>query len=176
MTTDATRLCTACGMCCDGTIFGFVPTDEEDRQRLPAEIFTFETNGEKLGFFQPCAALQGTLCSVYAERPATCRKFSCRVLTRMTAGELDFDSAKGLIEQARSAANKVIETLKPGEDLRAARGSWRDLKGDWRENAKFRLLMFALERFLDLEFRTEHQRVLTLENSRVVKDAGGANP
>ena len=176
MTTAATRLCTACGMCCDGTIFGFVPTNEEDRQRLPAEIFTFETNGEKVGFFQPCTALHGTLCSVYSERPATCRKFSCGVLTRMTAGDLDFDSAKGLIEQARSAANKVIETLKPGEDLRSARANWRDLKGDWRENAKFRLLMFAFERLLDLEFRTEHQRVLTLENSRVVKEAGGTKP
>lgn len=176
MTAAATSLCTACGMCCDGTIFGFVPTSEEDRQRLPAGIFSFETNGEKLGFFQPCAALEGTCCSVYSERPENCRKFNCGVLTRMVAGDLDFDSAKGLIEQARSAADKVIETLKPGEDLRSARANWRDFEGDWRENAKFRLLMFALERFLDLEFRTEHQRVLSLENGRVLKEADGAKP
>lgn len=72
-------LCLACGLCCDGSLFGFVPLE-------PAEIAPARARGLAViasgrGFEQPCPALRGG-CTLYAERPAACRRFTCRLLAR----------------------------------------------------------------------------------------------
>jgi uncharacterized protein len=85
MDTDLASLCQSCGLCCDGSLFGLVVLAPEEveparRRRLP-----LVASGR--GFEQPCAALDAEVdgrrtCSIYAERPLSCRKFSCRLHDR----------------------------------------------------------------------------------------------
>src|SRR5215470_7025634 len=87
-------LCVQCGMCCDGSIFADVrlqPEDDPVRLAalglvlkgavLPSGSTEAETNITPTRpqprapvFPQPCAMLQGCRCTIYAERPAHCRK------------------------------------------------------------------------------------------------------
>lgn len=71
-------LCRACGLCCDGSLFGRVPLTEREvevarRLRLPV------VGGKALA--QPCAAFHGD-CEVYEDRPAACRAFVCALAAR----------------------------------------------------------------------------------------------
>ena len=66
-------------MCCDGSLFGRVPL-------APAEMESARRNGLRIvgdgAFEQPCAALVARSCSVYPERPLSCRRFVCRLHER----------------------------------------------------------------------------------------------
>lgn len=82
---DLATLCQSCGMCCDGSLFGRARLEADEvagarRNRLPV----IESG---TGFDQPCPALGpapggGRACSIYDERPRTCRRFVCRLFAR----------------------------------------------------------------------------------------------
>lgn len=116
------RLCPACGLCCNGVLFRDVELlAGDDRQRLAELGLPLKRAGAKLKFPQPCACLEGTLCRIYAERPARCRAFECRVLKRVQAGELAPDAALKIIRRMLRLAGEVrglLQRLAPeGEGL-----------------------------------------------------------
>ncbi len=76
----AASLCTSCGLCCDGSLFGRAALEpEEDFEQFGKLLPDRERDGR--GFFpQPCAALCGTRCSIYGQRPGVCRDFRCKLL------------------------------------------------------------------------------------------------
>jgi Fe-S-cluster containining protein len=84
---DLEVLCQSCGLCCDGSLFGRVdlePEEVESARRHRLRLFPGAG-----GFEQPCAALArpgsglGTRsCSIYEERPLSCRRFACRLYER----------------------------------------------------------------------------------------------
>ena len=85
--TDAelARLCSSCGLCCDGSLFGRVDlaSDEVDLARK----HRLKVVPSGTSFEQPCSALVRSegderSCSIYAERPGSCRRFTCRLLAR----------------------------------------------------------------------------------------------
>ncbi len=86
MVTDT--LCTRCGLCCDGTLFGDVElTGRREAARLEAlglDVDTDDADVELLAL--PCAGLRKTRCSVYAHRPQCCRTFECRLLQETERG------------------------------------------------------------------------------------------
>ncbi|MDH4451559.1 MAG: YkgJ family cysteine cluster protein, partial [Verrucomicrobiota bacterium] len=77
----ASRLCTACGMCCDGTMFQIVKLQPGDSAaelgRLGLKI---RSRGGAFHMEQPCAALKELRCTVYDKRPTRCRLFHCQQL------------------------------------------------------------------------------------------------
>lgn len=104
----ASRLCTACGMCCDGTLFEIVRLQPGDS---PAQL---SRQGMKIRcregeFFmeQPCAALQETGCTIYADRPSRCRLFHCQQLHRVEAGTITAEAAMSTIEATRALVRHV---------------------------------------------------------------------
>ena len=108
--TNASDLCCSCGLCCDGTLFSKVrlaPTDP---------VAPLESAGLRIvpgpDFAQPCVALGANCrCRVYADRPPQCRKFECRLLQAVTAGERPATEAAALIQAARSQAHRVRQGL-----------------------------------------------------------------
>jgi hypothetical protein len=68
---------------------------------------------------QPCGALEGTRCTVYDERPESCRRFVCDLLDRSMRGELSLDAALAHVRAARDAPSE--ETM--SAFARAARRS-----------------------------------------------------
>jgi Fe-S-cluster containining protein len=111
-TEAASRLCTACGMCCDGTMFQIVRLQPGDN---PAELgrlgLKVRSRDNEFHMEQPCAALKALSCTVYEKRPARCRLFHCQQLRLMEAGETTETEAMNLIRETRAQAEQVRDLI-----------------------------------------------------------------
>lgn len=113
---SAEKLCLACGLCCDGTLFDNVQLGAgEDAKKLKAlGLLVAVTRGRAAVtyFRQPCAALcADRSCRVYAERPGQCRAFECGVYKDAQAGRIEEASALRLVKQARRKADHIRRLL-----------------------------------------------------------------
>ena len=126
----ADGLCLVCGLCCNGVIFADVrlqATDDPKRLRLlglplarvggaKGSSTGRSTDGSSLlpamKFRQPCAALEGCKCRIYADRPHYCREFKCALLKSVLAGHTPRDAALGAIQTARSRVDEVLSLLR----------------------------------------------------------------
>jgi len=108
----ASRLCAACGMCCDGTMFQIVRLQPGDK---PAELgrLGLKIRSRPTGFHmeQPCSALRENRCTVYEARPARCRLFHCQQLLRVESGASTEDEARAMILQTRATVEKVSRLI-----------------------------------------------------------------
>jgi uncharacterized protein len=104
-------LCTACGLCCDGTLFGSVRLAPGEAARIGLPVL-----GELLP--QPCAALEGARCAIYAARPAGCRAFDCLLLHALRDGEVGLDEALQTVAEARRRVAASRSGAEPFLDLR----------------------------------------------------------
>ncbi|SKB06040.1 hypothetical protein SAMN02745166_04408 [Prosthecobacter debontii] len=112
VTEAASRLCLACGMCCNGVLFHIVrlqPTDS---------VKALEKMGMKLSrkktepyFNQPCRFLQGCTCQVYEHRPTRCRLFECQQIHGLAAGQITEAEALIVIRQTQEAVARVERLL-----------------------------------------------------------------
>jgi Fe-S-cluster containining protein len=101
---DSSSLCLSCGLCCDGTVIGFVQLDKEE---IPA-IRKLKTIEEEQGhgfFLQPCDSFCDG-CTIYSGRPKQCGIFKCGLLKSLELTEVEFDTAVEMIEAVKS--NKVL--------------------------------------------------------------------
>jgi hypothetical protein len=114
---SAEKLCLACGLCCDGTLFDNVRLGAGDDAKglkargLPVAVTRGRT---AITYFrQPCAALcADRTCRVYADRPGQCRAFECGVFKDAEAGRLAFASALRQVKSARRKADRIRELLR----------------------------------------------------------------
>lgn len=104
----APRLCTACGMCCDGTMFQIVRMQPGE---VPAELgrmgLKIRSRGGEYYMEQPCSALKDNRCTVYERRPVRCRLFNCQQLGRLQTGETTEAEAMELIVETRALVEQV---------------------------------------------------------------------
>ena len=108
--TDA--LCANCGLCCDGSLFHDVELADADEadglEALGLEIEDGDDDGKDAEFLiQPCRALKGTRCSVYAHRPECCRTFECGLLRDAKAGDISVEAALEVVAEARRRIDGV---------------------------------------------------------------------
>lgn len=104
----ASRLCIACGMCCDGTLFQIVRMQPGD---APAALgrLGMKIRSRDGAFFmeQPCPALLASGCTIYEQRPTRCRHFQCQQIDRIEAGLITEEQAQATITQARRQVAEV---------------------------------------------------------------------
>lgn len=104
----ATRLCAACGMCCDGTMFQIVRMQPGD---VPAELgklgLKIRCRDGEYYMEQPCSALREKRCTVYEQRPVRCQLFNCQQLGRVERGETTEPEAMAMIIETRALVEKV---------------------------------------------------------------------
>ncbi|WP_395732225.1 YkgJ family cysteine cluster protein [Prosthecobacter sp.] len=104
----ATRLCTACGMCCDGTMFQIVRMQPGE---VPAELgklgLKIRCRGGEYYMEQPCSALREKRCTVYEQRPVRCRLFNCQQLGRLERGETTEAETMKMIFETRALVERV---------------------------------------------------------------------
>lgn len=110
--TDA--LCTRCGLCCDGSLFADVELAGSDEasalEVMGLEIEDADASDGGL-LLQPCRALQGTRCSIYAQRPECCRTFECRLLQEVKRGAVSVNRAQEKIAEALQRIKRVKELV-----------------------------------------------------------------
>lgn len=118
MLTDT--LCTRCGLCCDGTLFGDVElSGRREAARLEAlglDVDADDADVELLAL--PCAGLRKTRCSVYAHRPQCCRTFECRLLQQTERGAVTVADALASVAKARGQVTRVKTLLAAAEPRR----------------------------------------------------------
>lgn len=105
---SASELCLRCGLCCDGTLFTrtpLLPDEAEALRARSAEVTPCARSGTP-GLRQPCAALDGSRCTIYADRPASCRRYECLLHGALVEGEVDLDEALTVVEEARARARR----------------------------------------------------------------------
>jgi Fe-S-cluster containining protein len=112
-------LCTRCGLCCDGTLFADVElASRAEATRLEALGLEIESDDDAPLLVQPCAALRGRRCSIYAHRPGCCRTFECKLLRDVRGGVVSVEEAGEHISHALESIHEVQELLVqvgPGE-------------------------------------------------------------
>ena len=113
MSEAVSRLCQACGFCCDGTLFDGVFLTASDAVRVERVRLPIFRDAERMTLQLPCPAHVGA-CTVYDDRPSTCRTYQCRLVDRLEQGELDLESA--LLRVARLRG--LVDAIRPhlGED------------------------------------------------------------
>ena len=106
-------LCTSCGLCCDGTLFADVElVGRAEAARLEIMGMEIESEDRNIGLLsQPCAALRGTRCGIYAHRPKCCRVFQCHLLQSAQSGSVTVERALEQIAAAREQIRHVRELL-----------------------------------------------------------------
>lgn len=104
-------LCVECGLCCDGSLFRFLPVEPQHAPRHHALSLPVVTQSGRLAMPLPCAKLEARCCSVYQARPPGCRAFVCHLGSRLEKNEVGFPAALGLVREA----HRLIEVL---------RGAW----------------------------------------------------
>jgi Fe-S-cluster containining protein len=109
---DSSNICLPCGLCCDGTLIGFVELDSEELPGMREVMDIEDENGN--GFFlQPCSNYCDG-CTIYSKRPKQCASFKCELLKSFEQKELNFDSAIEIINTVKLkkiAIEKKVEIL-----------------------------------------------------------------
>lgn len=106
-------LCTKCGLCCDGTLFADVElVGQAEATRLEIMGMEVENENRNIGLLsQPCAALSGTRCGIYAHRPKCCRAFRCDLLQSAERGSVTVERAMEQIADTREQIRQVRAML-----------------------------------------------------------------
>ncbi len=103
----AARLCSACGLCCNGVMFHTVRLQPADSPKeLVALGLKLKRKKGANYILQPCPAFCGSHCSIYESRPERCRVFECRQLKGVAAGEITEAAA---LERIREVQRRVGE-------------------------------------------------------------------
>jgi Fe-S-cluster containining protein len=105
-------LCRSCGLCCDGSLFGRVDLEPEEVE--PARRLRLRVLHNAKGFEQPCAALarsgpglDGCLCTIYDDRPLSCRRFTCRLYDRHRREGGSIEERLSVVRRVRSLVARL---------------------------------------------------------------------
>jgi Fe-S-cluster containining protein len=108
-------LCVECGLCCDGSLFRFLPVEAESLAACAALGLPVVRQSGRDAMPLPCLKLQGRCCTVYEGRPAGCRAFGCHVLHRLAIGALSAHEAQDVVREAQRRIARLRE-LWPGHE------------------------------------------------------------
>lgn len=92
------KICFACGMCCDGTLFDMASIIDKDDRALAdsLSLSTIAENGE-LWFHQPCCHFIHK-CTIYGQdRPKICSRYFCRPIRELKKNKITLQEVRDLI-------------------------------------------------------------------------------
>lgn len=93
------NICLACGLCCDGSLIGFVELQKEEIPKIKKLMDVEDSHGN--GFFlQPCKKYCNG-CTIYENRPSNCDKFNCGLLQSVNQNEIAFEDALLKVQEVK---------------------------------------------------------------------------
>ncbi|MSU56639.1 MAG: hypothetical protein EXS35_00385 [Pedosphaera sp.] len=110
------ELCPNCAMCCNGVLFKDVELQPDDDAAKLKALGLPVSKARVAKFPQPCAALEGCTCRIYADRPVRCWDFDCALLQSVASGETDTTAALRVIRRTRERSEKVRALLREAGD------------------------------------------------------------
>jgi Fe-S-cluster containining protein len=148
------NICLDCGICCDGTFFDFVPVSEVEATVLESTGLSIKlVEGLGLRIQLPCMKF-GSCCTIYADRPAICRSFRCRLLKSMDKGDIETGYALQriqLLKALKAELEQIIPDRKEISYFREVRNYLieNEKSGPERRKENARVLMLGT-RFMNL--------------------------
>lgn len=104
------ELCLACGMCCDGTLFGKAHIKDADEfDRLKALGMSTLYEDANASFTQPCPQYHGS-CKIYRTAPSVCSNYYCLPLRKLKRGATSFSETEKTIRQAGSLKRQFLDS------------------------------------------------------------------
>lgn len=87
-TDPSTILCLACGFCCNGVLHTYtrLTASEVVSLQLPGTSIYAIPNTPYFAFDQPCSFWQANHCTIYSQRPESCRLYECLLYKKLAAG------------------------------------------------------------------------------------------
>lgn len=116
MSLDGSRLCMACGLCCQGLLHDWAklePGEIEAAERLGLKSFVHQDGP---AFRLPCPCHRDDRCTIYEERPGSCRGYQCKLLRRYLAGEASAEDSLSRIEQVKRLLANIRRRIDARED------------------------------------------------------------
>ena len=108
----ASRLCSECGLCCNGVMFHTVRLQPTDSPKMLAALGLKLKRKKGANYIlQPCPAFCGSHCSIYESRPERCRLFECQQLKRVASGEITEATALERIREVQLRVGQLEELL-----------------------------------------------------------------
>ena len=112
MSDAVSSLCRSCALCCDGTLFAYVSVSAEEAEALRARDVALAARKDgSFRLMQGCRGLVERSCALYAERPASCRAYSCLLAKALEEGEVGLDEARGIVDGAHQRLGKLGAAL-----------------------------------------------------------------
>ncbi len=107
--TDSTNICLPCGLCCDGTLIGFVQLDAKEVPALK-EVMEIEDENDLNVFLQPCDSFCKS-CTIYSKRPQSCDDFNCQLFHSVNNEQLEYVAAINIIEEVKQRKKSIQQDL-----------------------------------------------------------------
>ena len=106
---DSSNICLSCGLCCDGTLIGFVELNTQEKTEL-RELMDIVESNEKGFFLQPCNKYCDG-CTIYSQRPKQCASYKCGLLKSVEQKELDFNLALEIINEVKQKKINIEKNI-----------------------------------------------------------------
>jgi hypothetical protein len=157
---DPGELCQRCGLCCDGTLFSHAPVLTPEADLLVALGLPIRPRADATPTLpQPCAALEGSRCRIYAQRPVACRGFDCLLHDAYAEDEVALPEALAIVGEARAEVAAVLSALPPSPASAFERlHDFLSSKDGEASRTALHARALKLDRFLDRQFRGRLRR------------------
>jgi hypothetical protein len=104
-------LCMACGLCCDGTLFGQTNLSPQD-DTAALSAWGVGSDPTKPALKQPCVAYRNCACSIYPDRPRVCRQFRCALLRQLRENKISQGDALDVVRKAITLRDNVKQQMR----------------------------------------------------------------
>jgi len=108
---DATTLCLACGICCEGVLHNHAVAAPEELERIARLGIGLHEKREYPAFALPCPCHVDRCCTVYDQRPKACGVYKCSLLQAAQEGKRSFSEAHRIVEQVREVLGRIYGTI-----------------------------------------------------------------
>jgi Fe-S-cluster containining protein len=117
---QASELCQACGLCCNGLIFNHAvlkPGEAGPAARLGLSVYLEHDleAGDYEAFQLPCPCYKDHKCAIYIQRPDACRHYQCLLLRRFLQGKYSFEVSLDLIQTAKRLIGNIQRLIGAGQ-------------------------------------------------------------
>jgi uncharacterized protein len=119
---DASTLCIACGLCCNGTIFAHVKVYPDEIQQVKDLGLALRERADETVFDLSCSCFKDGSCSVYKKRPKKCVSFICKLNKDVLNATIPFENSLQIVQAVKDYTNWVLSAVIPKDraDLRAS--------------------------------------------------------
>lgn len=155
-----------CGLCCTDALHNAAVLDPDEI--APARAFglpvLLREPPQKPAFALPCPRLEGTICSIYPNRPRACVRYKCQLLLDLEDGATNFDDATAKVATAKALVDRAQGLMPEGMTLAGARRLIQETPANQPGPVEragqmpLRLAITALSLYLDRHFRTARER------------------